>query len=132
MNNTARFSLSIQQNNPSGELNYSVTDGAKIQIHDQNLVSYCWEYNPKSIFVVSVKMNKPLHLHDTNITIKDLQLNNESIHDLDTIGTYRRSDTNTIEKTYGFMPWPGVYTFKIRFSPITHRYVIHFLRSSCD
>jgi hypothetical protein len=127
MKRTAKFLLSVQVNKVDVDIDYTVTPGSRSWQQD-GLTWHEWEYNPKSIFVAQVIANKTQQ-GQSHIIVANLQANQIPLNQIDQFGVYKRSDTNqVVPGTYGYMSWPGTYTFKIRFSPQVHNYISYFLK----
>ena len=127
MTQKLKFSLSVQVNQVDSEVSYTVTPGARTW-QDQGLDWYEWHYDPATTFVAQVNMIKPPDTQ-SHIIISNLSVNGIAIGQLEQTGTYIRSDTGQVAKgTYGYMSWPGTYSFKIRYAPQVHNYITYLTK----
>ena len=123
-----KFLLSVQVNDNNGPISYTVAPANRIWIED-DLNWHEIEYDPCTQLSVSVAMTKPDN-SQSHIVIGNLQANGVKINDIDQCGLYVRDDTNCHQTgTYGYMAWSGTYTFKIRFAPQLHNFVIYLLNT---
>jgi hypothetical protein len=124
MSQLLKFSLSVQTNTVDHVVSYSVTPGNRAWIKD-GIDWYEWEYDPTKMLVVKVSLDKPID-SKSYIVISNLAVDGVVIDQLDQTGTYVRSDSlQVVSDAYGFMNWPGTYTFKIRYAPVIHNYVTY-------
>jgi hypothetical protein len=121
-----KFLLSVQVNDNNGPISYTVTPANKSWIAD-GLNWHEIEYDPCTQLRVSVIMTKPDD-NQSHIVIGNLEANGVKITAIDQFGLYVRDGTNCYQAgTYGYMDRPGTYTFKIRFAPQLHNFVIYLL-----
>jgi hypothetical protein len=122
-----KFSLSVQVNQSDSDIDYTVTSGARTW-QDNGLDWYEWEYTSTQVLVVNVTMFKKLD-NQSHIIISNLKVNGINIDNIEQTGRYIRKDTNQVVKgTYGYMSWPGSYTFKIRYAPQVHNYITYLTK----
>ena len=124
MSQPLKFSLSVQTNTVDHAVSYSVTPGNRTWI-ENGIDWHEWEYDPTKILVVSVRLDKPID-SQSHIVIANLAVDGIAIDQLDQTGIYVRSDSlQVVPGAYGFMNWPGTYTFKIRYAPVIHNYITY-------
>lgn len=123
-----KFLLSVQVNDQKGSVSYTVSPASRTWTAD-GLDWHEIEYDPCNQLQVSVTMSKPDH-GQGHIVVGNLQANGVNISAIDQCGVYVRHDTNCHQPgTYGYMAWPGTYTFKIRFAPQLHNFVMYLLNT---
>jgi len=126
-----KLSLYIKVEDTVGRVDFRVLpDYAVCTALDDRTLMYSWDYDPSSMFTVSVVVDK-IEGIDSNIQIKKITGDDIDISNLSKCSTYKRfSDNAIIKNTYGYMSWPGEYKIKIRFSPMIHRYINNFLEQA--
>ena len=126
-----KLSLYIKVEDTNGRVDFRVLpDHAMCTALDDGILMYSWEYDPSSMFTVSLVVDN-IEGIDSNIQIKKITGDNIDISNLSKCSTYKRfSDHEFIKNSYGYMSWPGEYKIKIRFSPMIHRYITNFLEQA--
>ena len=125
------FSLSVQVNNIDSDIDYSVSPDAR-SWSANGLVWYEWQYDPTKQLVVRVSITKTPNTQ-SHIIISNLNVGGIAIDNIDQTGIYRRHDTGqVVRNVYGYMSWPGTYTFKIRYSPQIHNYITYLAKLSAN
>lgn len=121
------FSLSVQVNNIDSDIDYHVSPPSRSWKAD-GLDWHEWYYDPSKQLVVSVSMSKTPNT-ESHIIISNLSVGDIKIDQIDHTGIYRRHDTGQVVKNvFGYMSWPGTYTFKIRYSPQIHNYISYLAK----
>jgi hypothetical protein len=127
MTKKLQFSLSVQVNKTDSDVSYTVSPGSRTWTAD-GLEWHEWEYDPTKVLTIVVSMTKPPDTQ-SHVIISNLKANGIAIDQFDQTGTYVRHDTKEVVKnTYGYMSWPGTYTFKIRYAPQIHNYITYLAK----
>lgn len=127
MNQKLKFSLSVQVNKIDSDIEYTVSPGARTW-YANGMDWHEWEYDSTKMLTVRVNMNKPTDTQ-SHVIISNLKINDVVLDQFDQTGTYIRHDTGEVVKnTYGYMSWPGTYTFKIRYAPQIHNYITYLAK----
>lgn len=127
MTKKLQFSLSVQVNKTDSDVSYTVSPGSRTWTAD-GLEWHEWEYDPTKVLTIGVSMTKP-PVTQSHIVISNLKVNGIAIGQIEQTGTYIRHDTGEVVKnTYGYMSWPGTYTFKIRYAPQIHNYITYLAK----
>ena len=116
--------LSVQTNVVDSNVVYSVDPASRSWTED-GIDWHEWAYDPTSMLVVRVSMDKPADTQ-SHIIIANLSVDGMPINQFDQTGVYVRSDTQQlVYDAYGYMAWPGTYTFRIRYAPLMHNYITY-------
>ena len=127
MTQKLKFSLSVQVNKIDSDIEYTVSPDSRTWYAD-GLDWHEWEYDSTKVLTVRVSMDKPADTQ-SHVIIANLKVNDVVLDQLDQTGTYVRHDIGqVVNGAYGFMSWPGTYTFKIRYAPQIHNYITYLAK----
>lgn len=129
MNKKQKLLLYIQVNEIDGALDFTVDPAIPAVVKDGVWI-YEFEHTVGTNTKIKVDL-KGRQGNQSHIIIKEVQLDGQTLNNLDRWSRYVVYETGQTESTFGYMGKPGCYVLTIHQNALVHNYMSYFL-SSCQ